>query len=813
MKRKHLFVLVFFQISLTLTAQNGHRLTGTVAEESTGRPIQFATVVAIRKASGPDSLAGGAVTAADGTFSLKDLPNVRLKIRVSALGFEAFEKEADPQTTDLGVLRLRESKNLLKEVTIAAAKTEGTLTTEKRTFNVAQNITSAGGTAESLLRNVPSIVIDADGTAKLRNSTATIYINGKPTPLTLAQIPADQIETVEVITNPSAKYEASATGGIVNLVLRKNREAGYNGVASVGIGNNSRYDASVNLDLNQGKWNLTAGYNFNSTQNPLDNYVYRTSYGPAGIVRNYYNQNTRVVLDNHFHDARLIAEYALNRRNTLSASGYLSAGAYNSNTFQHFGTLDASREVVDQGQRTTTPYNDYTNFGFGLGWKRTFAQKGRALSVNFDFDRNTLSNAADWYTNAALANGDPKPGYPEYDRISGRTTGNQYIFQVDYTLPVNDSTKWEMGLRSYTNIRHPGYFFTTLNDSTGRYDLQKNYSQDADISETINAAYVLYTRKLRHRYQIQAGLRLEQSSLHGVSKLDDGATFGYNYPTVAGKNALEAFFPSFSLSHVFSETAEGSFGLSRKVGRPNFRQLFVGIKANDPNNLTIGNPQLQPEFVNTAELNFDKKWAHLHWLSSLYYILEDHTIKPLIKPSPADSSIFITSFINANLDLRGGFDNSLIFSIGKHFTVLAGFNFFNTVLQSDTYRKELWCYNAKLNLTYHFPYNITAQFNLNDDSRFPQLQGYRQPVRAADAAIRKTFLNNRGSIAFTVNDLFDSRKFIVVYDQPDALQHTLSRREVRFYKITLTLPIGRANASLSKKKETKLVRPDVDFGN
>jgi outer membrane receptor protein involved in Fe transport len=797
--------------ALAQTPPTARRLTGKVLEESTHRPIPYATVTILRQSVSADSLVRGGLTDEKGQFDFNNLPTEPLRIKVSAIGFQTQAQAVGLATGDVGVIRLAVSANLLKEITVTAAKSDGALSTEKRTFNVAQSLTSAGGTAESLLRNVPSVVIDADGTAKLRNATATIYIDGKPTPMTLAQIPANQIETVEVITNPSAKYEASATGGIINLVLRKNREAGYNGSVSLGIGNDNRYDGALNLDLNEGKWNVTAMYNFNATQNPLNNWAHRTNYTTDRTISGYYNQATHIALHNDFNNARVMVEYAVDKRNTVSLSGNLATGAYNSNTYQQFNTSDAGHADIDQGQRTTNPHNDYTNFGVEAGWKHQFAQKGRALTFTLNFNRNNLSNAADWSTTATLANGSPEPGYPERDLISGHTTGNQYIAQLDYTLPVRDSAKWEMGLRSYTYVRHQRYYFSKLDDASGQYNLLPTFSQDADITETINAAYGQYTLKMKHRYTLEAGLRLEQSSLNGVSHLDGSGSFGYNYPAASGQHWLQAFFPSARLARDINETTNWSFGISRKVGRPGFRQLFVGIQANDRNNVTIGNPKIQPEFVNTAELNFDKKWANVHWLSSLYYILEDHTIKPLITKSPTDSSVFITSFFNAQLDLRGGFDNSVILSLGKHFTVLAGFNFFNTVLQSAEYRTERWCYNAKLNLTYHFPANITAQINVNNDSRFPQLQGYRSAVSAADFAIRKSFLHNRASIAFTVNDLFDSRKFINIYDQPATYQESLNRREVRFYKLTLQLPLGKANANLSKKKEARMIKPDVDF--
>ena len=732
-------------------------------------------------------------------------------MKVSFLGYKDSKKSVQlaDSTLDVGTVRLAADANLLKEITVKGEKDPLSLGMDKRVFNVDKNLTTVGGTAEALLRNVPSVNLDESGNATIRNMATTIYVNGKPTQLTLAQIPANQIEAVEVISNPSARYDASTSGGIVNLVLKKNLRTGYNGSASVGIGNNHRYDGSLNVDYHQGKWNLTALYNMNSTQNPLNGYVNRTN-SQKGIPVGYFNQNTTISLNNAFHNGRLTVDYAPNKQNTFSVSANVVGGAFNTATDQQYQYLDAQKTATSFGSRSTLPANAYTNVGVELDWKRTFAQKGRELSLVTSFTRNNVSNAANWLTTAQNADGSNQTGFPERNRITGRQVGSQYLAQLDYVHPLNDSTKIEMGLRSYTFGRDQQYLFSQLQNDTQQYNLLVDFSQDADVLETINAAYFLYSRRLRGGLQMEAGLRVEQSFLKGLSRFD-GATFGYNYPTASGGNWLQAFFPSFALTKKINDNTEMGLSLSRKVGRPNFRHLFVGIQANDRQNITIGNPKVQPEFVNTAELNYSQNVGNLSWIASAYYIYEDNTIKPFVQPSTSDPTILVTTFINVKADIQYGIDNTLKYSAGR-FTALANVNVYNSTLQSATVNNQLWVYRAKASLSYRLPAGFSAQLNANRDSRTPSLQGFRLPVQAADFAVRKSFMQNRASVVFTVNDIFNSRRYITTFEQANTYQVSMNRRDVRFYKITVQLPLGKPDATF-KRKSQKLDKPDVDFSN
>ncbi len=814
-------IITFIGLLLTSTAfaQNNFtdrnnksgNITGKVADSVSNEPLPFATVSIFKPLTTKDSLVGGMAIPISGQFQIANMPKGKLVLKVTFVGYQTFSRNIDlaSNTIDLGTIKLSADSKMLQEVQVKAEKEQVSMGLDKRVFNVAKSLTSIGGTAESLLRNVPSVNIDENGSATIHNMATTIYINGKPTQLTLAQIPANQIESVEVISNPSARYEASTSGGIVNLVLKKNREAGFNGSVSAGVGSNNRYDGSLNLDYHEGNWNFTGLYNLNSTKNPLAGFVNRTNFINGEPV-NYFNQNTSISLNNVFQNGRIAIDFTPDKFNTFSVSGTLIGGSFNTITNQKYEYLNTKKAITSFGTRNTTPANSFTNKSAEFDWRRTFAKKGESISLVTSYTNNNVSNGANWLTTGQNADGSNLPFYPETNKITGQQIGSQYLAQLDYAHPLNDSTKIEMGLRSYTYGRDIQYFFNQLNNESQTYSLLQSYSQDANILETINAAYFLYNHKLKNNITMEAGLRIEQSFLHGKSRFDN-TSFGYNYPSASGKGWFQAFFPSFAINKTINENSEIGLSLSRKVGRPNFRHLFIGIQSSDRQNITIGNPKIQPEFVNTAELNYNTSFGSLSWLASAYYIYEDHTIKPFTQPSATDPTILVTTVINAKADIQYGMDNTLKYTIGA-FSTTANFNLFNFIIQTNTLQNKLWIYRAKLNLTYKLPANISFQINLNRDSKSPSLQGYRLPVQAADFAIRKAFMGNRASVAFSVNDVFNSRKFYSVYENENTFQTTMNRRDVRFFKFTLTLPLGKANLTF-KKKDNKIDKPDIDFSN
>lgn len=807
-----LVVLLLCHLSYGQSKNGG--VTGIVEDATTHEKMPFASIVLKQEVHESLTMIGGVQTSDQGVFRMDVETTGNFVLQVSFVGYQTFEQkiEITGDVVDLGVISLKPDAKILNEVVVKGEKSAVEISPGKRIFNVNTNLTAIGGTAEALLRNVPSVTIDETGAASLRNMGATIYVNGKPTQLTLAQIPANQIATIEVISNPSARYDASTSGGIINLVLKRNQEQGFHGLASVGVGNNSRYDATVNLDWQKGKWNITTLYSLNATKNPLNGFSHRITKDHNGLPESFFDQTTKIEQNNVFQSGRVNVDYSINDRNVLSMAGTIVGGVFNTTTNQSYSYSDVNGNVTSYGGRQTTPHNDYINTGVELDWKHLFPQKGRELSFTTSFTHNNVSNAGDWYTTAYDASSGtavPIEGYPVTNVIDGRIIGNQILAQLDYVHPVGESVKWEFGLRSFSYLRDQQYLFSEVNGD--EKILLQDYSQNAEINETVNAVYAQYNKKWNNGLSAQAGLRLEQSFLHGTSRFDE-SKFGYNYPSARGQNLFQSFFPSFVINKKINESSEWNFSLTRKVGRPNFRHMFVGIQANDKQNITIGNPAVRPEFVNTAEANYNKSWdtksGSLQWLATGYYIYEDHTIKPITQPLETDSTILVTTFTNVKADIQYGMDNTLTYSSGP-WSLLGNFNLFEMALQSVDVNRQMLRYNAKLSVTYKVNNGPSIQLSGQQRSKSPSLQGYQKAVTGADFAIRQPLWHNRASITFIINDIFNSRKLYSVYDQPLVYQETMYRRDIRFYKLAIQIPLSKG----AVRKERKVSGPDIDFSN
>lgn len=778
------------------------RIYGKIVDASTKKPIEFASVVALRTMGKKDTLLGGGLTLENGDFNIENVPLGPIKIKVTFLGYKDFIKPGimvvppDNVEIDLGDISLESDAKVLNQVEVTAQKSTMQMNLDKKVFNVDKNITATGGTAEDVLKNVPSVSVDADGNAKLRNNNTIVYVDGRPTMLSINQIPADQIESVEVISNPSAKFEASATGGIINIVTKKNRKPGYNGFVALGVGTGNRYNGTLNLNVKEGRTNVTGFYNVNASKNPTEGYAYRTNY-KNGIVDNYYNQNTSVNFNNLFQVGRLGLDYQITNRNTLTLTGTYVNGNFNIANTVNDEYLSASRTVLQKGSRVVTPENEFKNYGFQALWKKTFAKKGKELTADLNYGIGNSVNAADWLTtvNTLNANGTIASTSQLRNVIDGGSKGNQFTFQLDYTNPINDSTKIEMGIRSYSNLRDQDYLFSTnIND---KLLLDSTLSSKFEIDDYINAAYLTYGSKLKGGIAYQAGVRFEASNFDGNSILNN-SKFGYKYPST-GSDIFKSFFPSLYLSKKLSKTDEIQLNFSRKINRPGFMQLMPVIMNNDRQNIRQGNPNLKPEFINLAELNYNKIFGSHSWLGSVYFRGEESPILSIARQ--LNDSITLTTFENGKATRRIGMDNTFKFVLAKDLEFTTNLNTYNINITTDSISRNGWTLEGKSGLTWKLPKKLkdfSIQVNGNYETKRIIAQGERLGNPFMDIAIKYTFMRVAG-LTLSVNDVFNSRKEFTYLTQPNFYQESMRRRDLRFVRLSLQMPFGKMDASIFRK--------------
>jgi ferric enterobactin receptor len=822
-----LSTLLFLGISITLFAQrptggppagagamasrmgNIGRVYGKIVDATTKKPVEFASVVVVRSMGKKDSILGGGLTLENGDFNVDKLPFGPLKLKVSFIGYLDYSKTfmlAPPENVeiDLGDLTIKTDAKVLDAVQVTAEKAQMQLSLDKKVFNVDKNITAMGGTAEDVLKNVPSVTVDADGSAKLRNNSTTIYVDGRPTLMSLNQIAADQIESVEVISNPSAKYEAGTMGGIVNIVMKKNKKPGYNGFLALGVGTGKRYNGTLNVNAKQGRWNVSGFYNGTKAENPTEGYLFRTAKAGQRI----FDQTTTTTFDNNFQIGRIAVDYSINNRNTLTVAGNIVAGQFNINSDQNFAyPLALSDTLANSGTRLIRPKNSFTNNQIQTTWKKNYAKKGKELVTDLTFGWGSSNNYADWTTNTFNAKKTPLP--TELTQITGGNTGKQGTFQIDYTNPINDSTKFEFGIRSSGNLREQENYFK---EKKGNQDFvqDNNISLNADILDMINGIYVNYSSKYKG-IGYQVGLRYEQSKLEGKSKVTNIPSFGYDYYTFD-----KGLFPSMYLSKKLNKTSEVQLNFSRKIQRPNFMQLMPVVQNNDRQNIRIGNPKLQPEIVNLSELNYNKQFGNNNWLVSAYFMLETNTIKPFISASPTDPSVLISTFGNFNDETRYGLDNTFRLALNKNVDFTTNFNVYNITINLDQNNAiQGWAWDGKANINYKFPKGISAQLNGGYESDRVIPQGKRVGIGYMDFAVKKAFFGGAANITASVNDVLNSRKEIARYEFVNFNQESMRRRDLRYFKVTLQMPFGKMDASIFKKRKPGQQGggQDMDFGS
>lgn len=492
------------------------------------------------------------------------------------------------------------------------------------------------------------------------------------------------------------------------------------------------------FNVKQGRFNVTTFYNLNASNNPANGYNYRTNFNTDGSVSNYFNQYTNTNFNNNFQIGRIGVDYSLSNRNTLTVSGTKVAGKFNINSSQDYEFLNAAKDTIEYGNRLTQPRNNFNNTTLEAQWLKTFAKKDKSLTTLFNYGWGTGSNVAEWTTTGFDATGRTLQNYPELVNINGDNDNQQAVFQMDFVNPLNDSTKIEIGVRSFWNERNQEYLFSPFDYEQNTYVQDNEFSQNNRITETINAAYVNFSSRWKYQISYQIGLRIEQSNLTGDSKLADGADFGYDYPN-KGKDILNTLFPSVYIAKKLANNGELGVNFSRKIQRPNFMQLMPGIQNNDRQNIRIGNPTLQPEFVNLAEINYNKIFGKNNWLSTIYTSVENNSIKPLARPSEDNPSVLVTTFVNGQNEVLYGFDNTLKLAFGKNLDLMLNANVFNFSVNVDTFSNTGWAGNGKVSFNYRLPASFSVQINGAYEGNRPQPQGDRKGITYADFAIKKSF--------------------------------------------------------------------------
>ncbi|WP_276503661.1 outer membrane beta-barrel family protein [Terrimonas pollutisoli] len=833
-------LLVFHFFSLTIQAQidreqqhgtessaikiNTSRLYGKLIDKNTGKPISAASVQLF--IANKDSIITGMLSKANGDFELLDIPaNQDLKIVISAIGFEPYEQAIEGNSVrrgrgnlerDLGNIAMEPNIQVLGGVTIVSNKPVMELAVDRKVYNVAKSFTATGGTAIDVMKNIPSLKVDIDGNVQLRNSSPQIFIDGRPTILTLDQIPADNIEKVELVTNPSAKFDAASSGGIINIVLKKNKRIGLNGIISASVGTPKILNSNLNLNLRQGKFNFFAIGGYNQSGGKARGETKRQNK-TGGAIQDYFNQVTTNNRLRRFQSLRFGTDYFIDNRNTLSLTQDFGKGRFRNREEQEQQYLDQNETMQYYGNRFANGRSTFRRRSTRLSYKHSFPQASRELTadITYNYGKNTENSNID----NIFLNPDGstyKPSSKVRNEGSGRN--EQFTFQADYIHPFNEETKLETGIRSFQNESRSFYnAFAVDNALETKLPLSNNYK----YRETVNALYATYSGK-KKTFSYQFGFRAEVSKFTGTL-IDSAFKFGYEYPA-AIKNIWDAIFPSMFLAKQIGENDQLQFNYSRRIRRPNFWQINPFIDINDPVNLRQGNPQLRPEFINSFEFNYSKDYKNGNFLASVYFRNNPDDITQYsdtitaaqyeqLQNAGIDPNAILNTFINAGITNRYGAEFVVQHKQGKNFTITPSFDFQYRTVKAEVKELDLsndgFSWEAQLTTDYKIETNTKSIFNnlgfqLMGEYESAEVipQGRRKPEYGVDFAMRKDFLkNNKATITFGINDIFNTQRWGTIYDTEIFYQDSYRRWNVRNFRVTFSYKFGKADFSLSRRNE------------
>lgn len=781
------------------------RVYGKVLDASTGKPVEYASVQVLW--FNKDSLLGGSLVQENGDFAVEGLPSFgQVRVKIKFIGYKDYLQKVfivppDKVDQDLGNIKLALDDKMLSEVDVVAEKSAVVLSIDKRTYNVEKDLSVKGGTAVDVMKNIPGLTVDADGNVQLRNQSPIIFVDGRPTTLTLQQIPADQIDRVEIITNPSVKFDANTTGGVLNVIMKKNGLPGYNGMIMAYVGTGDRYGGMGNLNLKDGKWNVSMMYSYNQAMNSTTGFTKRTQLD-SGITTGIFSQDNNTRMKTLFNFGRLGIDYSINNRNTISLNGMIVAGKFSTNDEQNYmlDYYEPTAFALD-GWRKNEQRAAFQNYNAQILYRKTYPTVGKELTMDANYNYTDAANGYLFTTTTHLAN--PSTDLPvEYQKNDGYSNSNQGVFQLDFVNPLSETRKFEAGFKSYYKNSLSSNNASRASGSGDAYTRDSIMSNRYVIDDMINAAYVNYSAKTIWDIGYQAGLRFEQSYYAG-NIVDRNQKFSYSYPSTSS-DILKSLFPALYFSKKLKKSQEVQLNFSRKINRPNFFQLMPFVMFADKQNYRIGNPQLKPEFKNIAEVNYNKILPKGSYLASGYFRYEEQPITDVAYPSEGDPNVLVNTSINGDNSIRYGIENTFKYTLFKNFDWTINLNAYYIYIKGlivptePEVKAEGYAYNAKTTLSYKFPKQITLQVNGNYESPKILLLGVANEIYSMDISLNK-MIGTKWVFNATLSDVFNTRRMGTHYETPYYIQDLSRRRESRYVRFTVTYIFGKMDASIFKR--------------
>lgn len=732
------------------------KIKGIIIDNATNKPMEYANIAVYDKTD--SLLVSGGITNINGEFEIRNITYGDYYIEANFIGFEktivvdiTLDKSAP--LFNSGNIKLSPAALALGSIDVIADKSAIEYKLDKKVVNVSQVINAAGGTAVDVLENTPSIQVDIEGNVTLRGSSNfTVLIDGRPSVLggtdALRQIPASAMESIEIITNPSAKYEPDGKAGIINLVMKKNKLKGVSGIVNATLGTGNKYRGDITLNYRTEKYNLFAGADWRD----------ETYHGDLISMRESYSGDTTSFIDmegdRNFiragHNFKTGIDLFISKQTTATISGQIGKSENNrgggGNTHEY--TIPASENIYSVNEEIGERENNFYNIN--LNFQHNFETKGHKIEGTIyysDHDEFSTNEESDFFSDVAYKRTEE---YLERVRSTELEKESEFRFKADYTLPFSDNGKFEAGLQSRVDNEYEKNIFMDYDQATDTWLVNDLFTSATDFNRAVHAAYSTFSNK-SGKLEYMGGIRGELTDREIIN-----SEISKNYSLVRFD-----LFPTLHLSYNIKENNELLLSYSRRVNRPRGGDLDPVPSYRNRYSIRIGNPELEPEYTNSYELGLMKRFGESYLSLETFRRVTDNKISRI--ETLGEDGIYYQTLDNFNKDYSTGIEVMGNINFAKWLLLNASITVFNYRLtgeiDDEPIDKRNTNWSTRMNTTLKFSQNSRMQIMGNYRAPSITVQGETKAMFYSNISYRHDLFKKKLTATLSVRDIFGTGKY------------------------------------------------------
>jgi len=764
------------------------KITGKVVDASSKQPVEYASIAIYRQKD--STLVTGVVTDATGSFTLDNLPYGKFYAIATFIGYKKANVNEillvpGKNIASVGTIKLEPSSTALNEVVVIGNGNQMEYKIDKKVVNISQNIVASGGTVVDALQNTPSVQTDVEGNLTLRGSSNfTVLIDGKPSVVSgseaLQQIPAGMVQNVEIITNPSAKYDAEGSAGIINVIMKKQKVRGFNGSVSLSAGTNRKNNDNINLNYKYDKWNFSLGADFQDMGFKMKNSSER-QYFSEGVLFKDQVINGSGQFSRGGKGIKGGIEYNIDKKNSIAISGRWGDRKFNRPmTALYHDYFPLSNQSIYY-QSTNNGKSSDKFYSLNLDYTLNLNEKGHQLSASAYYSGSKENDPAFTQQDTIDFAGNIASSFTQ--RVEELGDENEFRFKTDYTLPFTDKTKLEAGLQTrIDNTFATHHLFQNEVENMGQLD-------ELNFDQNINAGYLTFSSTTKI-FDYQVGLRAENEN-RKVTQVN------MNQDTTVNRVDL---FPTIHLSKQLPWDLQVQLSYTRRISRPRQWNLSPLKRYMDPQNVRVGNPGLLPEFTDAYELNLQKKLNEASSISLEGFYRK--TNNPIQQISNIVEGINYMTVENLGKDESLGAEATLNIGLTKWWTLNGSGSLYNYKLTGEMENissRSSTNWNLRANTMFRFKTGTSVQLNYTYNAPTVTAQGTRGAFYNTGLAVRQEMLKKKASITLQFRDWIGDPKFEMTTRTNNFYSFNQMQRETKVITVTFTYRIN--NYKAQKRSE------------